>query len=110
MILSTHIVEDVSDLCTRMAIMANGRILVEGEPATLIGKLAGRLWKQLVAPHEVATLRERLPVVSTRLIAGRAEIRVVGVERPDSLEPAEPTLEDVYFATLQQHGVDAASD
>jgi ABC-type multidrug transport system ATPase subunit len=107
-ILSTHIVEDVSDLCTRMAIMANGRILVEGEPAALIGKLDGCLWKQLVAPGEVATLRERLPIVSTRLIAGRAEIRVVGADRPDSLEPAEPTLEDVYFATLQQHGVDVA--
>ncbi len=105
-ILSTHIVDDVSDLCTRMAIMANGRILVEGEPAALIGKLEGRLWKQLVAPGEVAMVRERVPILSTRLIAGRAEIRVVGSERPDGLEPAQPTLEDVYFATLMQHGVD----
>ncbi|MCX7064029.1 MAG: ABC transporter ATP-binding protein [Proteobacteria bacterium] len=104
-ILSTHIVEDVSDLCTRMAIMADGRILVEGEPAALIEKLAGRLWKKLVAPGDVASLRERLPIVSTRLVAGRTEIRVVGSERPDSLDAAEPTLEDVYFATLQQHGV-----
>ncbi len=107
-ILSTHIVEDVSDLCTRMAILGNGRILVEGEPAALIAKLEGRLWKQMVAPAEVAALRERLPIVSTRLIGGRAEIRVVGAERPDSLDPAEPTLEDVYFATLQQHGIDVA--
>jgi len=107
-ILSTHIVEDVSDLCTRMAIMANGRILVEGEPAALIAKLDGRLWKQLVAPGDVAALRGRMPIVSTRLIAGRAEIRVVGADRPDALEPAEPTLEDVYFATLAQHGVDVA--
>ena len=107
-ILSTHIVEDVSDLCTRMAILGNGRILVEGEPAALIAKLEGRLWKQMVAPAEVATLRERLPIVSTRLIGGRTEIRVVGAERPDSLDPAEPTLEDVYFATLQQHGIDVA--
>lgn len=109
-ILSTHIVEDVSDLCTRMAIMADGRILVEGEPAALINKLAGRLWKQLVAPGEVASLRERLPIVSTRLVAGRAEIRVVGSERPESLDAAEPTLEDVYFATLQQHGVNVVLD
>jgi ABC-2 type transport system ATP-binding protein len=109
-ILSTHIVEDVSDLCTRMAIMAAGRILVEGEPAALIDKLAGRLWKQLVAPGEVAGLRERLPIVSTRLVAGRTEIRVVGSERPDSLDPAEPTLEDVYFATLAQHGVNVVLD
>jgi len=109
-ILSTHIVEDVSDLCTRMAIMADGRILVEGEPAALIEKLAGRLWKKLVAPGDVASLRERLPIVSTRLVAGRTEIRVVGSERPDSLDAAEPTLEDVYFATLQQHGVNVVLD
>jgi hypothetical protein len=57
---------------------------------------------------EVAMLRERLPIVSTRLVGGRAEIRVVGAERPDSLDPAEPTLEDVYFATLQQYGIDVA--
>ena len=107
-ILSTHIVEDVSDLCTRMAIMGNGSILVEGEPAALIGKLEGRLWKQIVPVAEVAALRERLPIVSTRLVSGRAEIRVVGAERPDSLAPAEPTLEDVYFATLQQHGINVA--
>ena len=109
-ILSTHIVEDVSDLCTRMAIMADSRILVEGEPAALIEKLAGRLWKKLVAPGDVASLRERLPIVSTRLVAGRTEIRVVGSERPDSLDAAEPTLEDVYFATLQQHGVNVVLD
>ncbi len=54
----------------------------------------------MVAPAEVPALRERLPIVSTRLVGGRTEIRVVGAERPDSLDPAEPTLEDVYFATL----------
>jgi ABC-2 type transport system ATP-binding protein len=104
-ILSTHIVEDVSDLCTRMAIMADGRILLEGEPATLIDKLQGRLWRRLVAPAEVPLLRERWPIVSTRMIAGRTEIRVVGATQPDSMEPAEPNLEDVYFATLAEHGV-----
>jgi len=106
-ILSTHIVEDVSDLCTRMAIMAEGRILLEGEPAALIAKLDGKLWKCLVAPTEVAALRERLPIVSTRMIAGKTEIRVVGAERPDSMTSAEPNLEDVYFATLAEHGVNA---
>lgn len=109
-ILSTHIVEDVSDLCTRMAIMADGRILLEGEPTALINKLAGRLWKCLVAPSELAALRERLPIVSTRMVAGKTEIRVVGSERPDSMEVAEPGLEDVYFATLEQNGVNVALD
>jgi len=105
-ILSTHIVEDVSDLCTRMAIMGDGRILVEGEPAALIEKLQGKLWKRIVARDDVAVLRERLAILSTRLVAGRAEIRVVGNEPPEGLTPAEPTLEDVYFATLKQHGLD----
>ena len=105
-ILSTHIVEDVSDLCTRMAFMGDGRILVEGEPAALIEKLEGKLWKRIVARDDVAALRERLAILSTRLVAGRAEIRVVGNEPPEGLTPAEPTLEDVYFATLKQHGLD----
>jgi len=109
-ILSTHIVDDVSDLCPRMAIMADGRILLEGEPAALIDKLAGRLWKRLVETAEVAGLRERLPILSTRMFGGKTEIRVVGSERPDSMEVAEPRLEDVYFATLAENGVNVAID
>jgi ABC-type multidrug transport system ATPase subunit len=106
-ILSTHIVEDVSDLCPRMAIMGNGRILIEGEPAALIARLEGRLWKRFVDPADVAELRRSLPIVSTRMSAGRIEIRVVSVERPDGMATAEPNLEDVYFATLAEHGIDA---
>ncbi len=106
-ILSTHIVEDVSDLCTRMAIMGQGRILVEGEPAPLVAQLRGRLWKQVVPPALVAGLRAHVPVVSTRMIAGQTEIRVVADDRPEAMEPAEPTLEDVYFATLRSNGIDA---
>jgi ABC-type multidrug transport system ATPase subunit len=106
-ILSTHIVEDVSDLCPRMAIMGNGRILIEGEPAALIARLEGRLWKRFVDPADVAELRRSLPIVSTRMSAGRVEIRVVSVDRPDGMASAEPNLEDVYFATLAEHGIDA---
>ena len=109
-ILSTHIVEDVSDLCPRMAIMADGRILLEGEPAALINKLAGRLWKRMVETADVAPLRERLPIVSTRMFGGKTEIRVVGSERPDGMDVAEPSLEDVYFATLAENGVNVAID
>jgi ABC-type multidrug transport system ATPase subunit len=109
-ILSTHIVEDVSDLCPRMAIMADGRILLEGEPAALIDKLAGRLWKRLVETADVAPLRERLPIVSTRMFGGKTEIRVVGSECPDGMDGAEPSLEDVYFATLAENGVNVAID
>jgi len=106
-ILSTHIVDDVSELCPRMAIMGDGRILVEGEPAQLVAKLEGRLWRRLVPQADVADLKTRLPIVSTRMIAGRAEIRVVSEERPEVMDPAEPDLEDVYFATLKSHGIDA---
>ena len=68
-LLSTHIVEDVADLCPRMAIMGDGRILVEGEPQALIAKLSGRLWSKQVGMEEAPVLRRSLPVVSTRLVA-----------------------------------------
>ena len=107
-ILSTHIVEDVSELCPRMAIMAGGEILVTGEPQALIDKLEGKLWKTEVSRDEVDTARRRLPVVSTRMIAGRTELRIAGEPPPSGdVSPATPTLEDVYFATLAQHGIDA---
>lgn len=105
-ILSTHIVEDVADLCPRMAILGRGRILVEGAPQALVDALAGRLWRTVVPADQADALRRTLPVVSTRLIAGRVELRIVAETPPhDALEPAMPNLEDVYFATLLQHGL-----
>jgi len=110
-LLSTHIVEDVADLCPRMAIMGDGQILVEGEPQRLIDKLSGRLWSKTVSMEEAPVLRRALPVVSTRLIGGRMEIRVVAEEQPEGgLEPVAPTLEDVYFATLLGHGLSVELD
>ena len=110
-ILSTHIVEDVSDLCTRMAVMADGRILVEDEPGVLLGRLANRLWRRVVDHDQVAGLRERMPVVSTRMSAGKTEVRVIGETAPDAdMQATEPSMEDVYFATLQQHGFAAELD
>src|SRR5262245_16553825 len=109
-ILSTHIVEDVSELCPRMAIMAGGEILVHGEPQALVDKLHGRLWKVEVAREDADALRQQLPVVSTRMIAGRMELRVAGETCPaEGMTLAAPTLEDVYFATLAQHGIDVIS-
>jgi len=110
-LLSTHIVDDVADLCTRMAIMGEGRILVEGVPAELTGRLDGHLWHRVVAADSAARLKDELPVVSTRLIAGRVELRVVAEEAPaEEFEPVAPTLEDVYFATLRRHGLMAEID
>jgi len=110
-LLSTHIVDDVADLCPRMAIMGDGQILVEGEPQALIDKLVGRLWSKTVTMEEAPVLRRELPVVSTRLVAGRVEIRVVSESAPEGdLEAVEPTLEDVYFATLRGNGLNVEID
>ena len=103
-VLSTHIVEDVADLCPRMTIMGNGKILVTGEPARLTAALDGRLWR-VVVEHGAEPDGE-LPVVSTRMVAGRTELRMVADEAPlSAAEAATPTLEDVYFSTLSEHGV-----
>lgn len=103
-ILSTHIVEDVSDLCSRMAIMAGGQILSEGEPQDLIEQMQGKLWRVVVANTEVDDVRASVDVLATRRIAGRTEIKVCAEASPVGFEPAEPNLEDVYFATLAQAG------
>jgi len=105
-ILSTHIVEDVADLCPAMAIMGKGKILVQGRPDDLVAKLDGRLFVKTVERAEAGALQAELPVVSTRLRAGRVELRVVAETAPEiGFELAAPTLEDVYFATLTQHGL-----
>jgi len=110
-LLSTHIVDDVADLCPRMAIMGDGRILVEGEPQALVDKLNGRLWSKRVGMDEAPVLRRSLPVVSTRLVGGQMELRVVAEAEPEcGLTRVEPTLEDVYFATLLGHGLSVELD
>jgi ABC-type multidrug transport system ATPase subunit len=102
-ILSTHIVEDVRELCSRMAILAKGQVLLQGEPSALVAGLEGRVWRKTVDRDEVATYQASMPVLSTRLAAGRTLVHVLGDRSPgDGFEPAEPDLEHVYFATL--HG------
>ena len=103
-ILSTHIVEDVSDLCSRMAIMAGGQILREGAPQALINELDGCLWRVLVANAEVDQIRAEVDVLATRRVAGRSEVKVYAETPPVGFEPASPTLEDVYFVTLRASG------
>ena len=100
-ILSTHIVSDVSDLCARMAIIHRGRVLIEGEPATLTAAIEGRVWQKAIARHELEATRASYPVISTRLLAGRTLVHVVGDAPPDAgFVPVEATLEDVYFAAI----------
>ena len=101
-ILSTHIVEDVRELCPRMAILSQGRVLLQGEPGALVAQLQGKVWRKAVGRSEVAGYQQSMPVLSTRLAAGRTIIHVLSDLSPgDGFEPAEPDLEHVYFATLQ---------
>jgi ABC-type multidrug transport system ATPase subunit len=109
-ILSTHIVDDVSALCPRVAIMAAGRILRVGEPRTLTAELDGRLWVASVDKGEAERLRATLKVISTRIVAGRTEARVLADSAPAGMQAAAPTLEDVYFATLLEHGIDTSGE
>ena len=102
-ILSTHIVEDVSDLCSRMAIISQGRLLVVGEPASAIESLRGRVWRKTVAREQLPEQTRDHLVISTRLAAGRTVIHVLSDGRPDpGFEEVPPDLEDVYFSTLRE--------
>ncbi|MDO9316681.1 MAG: ABC transporter ATP-binding protein [Gammaproteobacteria bacterium] len=99
-ILSTHIVDDVKELCSQVGIMGRGRILKVGEPRQLMEELRGKLWTVLVERSEVAAMRASHIVLSTRLKAGATEIRVLSEMPPAGMQPASPELEDVYFSTL----------
>ena len=100
-LLSTHIVEDVSQLCTRMAIIDRGEILLEAEPLGAIEEMGGRVWRKVIEKSELAELGRGHAVISTKLLAGRTLVRVYGDEAPGTgFEPAEPDLEDVYFSTM----------
>jgi ABC-type glutathione transport system ATPase component len=100
-ILSTHIVEDVTDLCANMAILSGGRIVGQGKPGDLIARLHGWVWRRVIDKGEIDAARKHLNVISTRLREGRTEIHVVSDARPSpEFQPIEATLEDVYFAIL----------
>ena len=100
-ILSTHIVEDVSDLCQRMAIIAQGRIVRTGAPPELIAELRGRIWRKTIDKSELAAHRAGHQVISTRLSGGRTIIHVLADTLPGTgFEPTTGGLEDVYFSTL----------
>jgi len=99
-ILSTHIVDDVSDLCPRMAVLANGRVQLEGKPSDLIAATRGQIWKRVISRDELEDYRSKYEVISTRLVAGNSVVHVLSENRPDGFEPVEGGLEDVYFSTL----------
>jgi ABC-type multidrug transport system ATPase subunit len=101
-ILSTHIVEDVTDLCPTMAIMNKGQVLLTGRPADAIHALSGQVWRKQVAKASLPDYEAQHTVLSTRLVAGHPVIHVFSGERPeDGFEPVQPDLEDVYFQRLR---------
>ena len=103
-ILSTHIVEDVSELCSRMAIIDGGEILLEAEPPRAVDALRGRIWRRVVERSELAAVQRAHAVISTKLLAGRTVVHVHGEESPGpGFEPAAPDLEAVYFCTMAGH-------
>jgi ABC-type multidrug transport system ATPase subunit len=100
-ILSTHIVSDVSDLCSQMAIIHEGRVLLTGGPLELTRALEGRVWQKAIARSELDAAKAAYPVISTRLVAGRTLVNVVGDGPPgEGFASIEATLEDVYFAAI----------
>jgi ABC-2 type transport system ATP-binding protein len=104
-ILSTHIVEDVRELCPRMAIISNGELLMEGAPTEALDSLAGKIWSKVVATDdELRALEATFHVISTHLIGGLHEVRVFSDASPgDGFRPVESGLEDVYFLNLANH-------
>jgi ABC-2 type transport system ATP-binding protein len=100
-LLSTHIVEDVSELCTRMAIIDRGEILLEAEPLRAMNDLRGRIWRRVMSKAELPALELEHAVISTKLLAGRTVAHVHSEDAPGrGFEPAEPDLEDVYFSAM----------
>jgi len=102
-ILSTHIVEDVADLCPRMAIISQGQVLMSGEPREAIATLRQRVWSKIVAKAALPEYQARFTVLSTRLISGQPLIHVYNETAPEAgFDNIDPDLEDVYFHQLRQ--------
>jgi len=103
-ILSTHIVDDVTDLCSRTSILVGGRIVSAGTPSALIEQLQGRVWTRAVETDELPGLEKQFDLISTRLKGGRTVIQVLSDAAPDPrFEPAVAGLAEVYFSTLHAH-------
>ena len=103
-LLSTHIVEDVSELCTRMAVIDRGEILLEAVPLEAVADLQGRIWRRVVAKEELAAVEREHALISTKLLAGRTVVHVYAEACPGAgFEAVEADLEDVYFSTMAGH-------
>jgi len=102
-VLSTHIVDDVADLCAQMAIIAGGRLLHRGRPHDAITEIRGKTWRKVIDKQDLASHRDDHTVISTRLVGGRTVIHVFDEADPgNGFAAVDPDLEDVYFTTLRR--------
>jgi ABC-2 type transport system ATP-binding protein len=103
-LLSTHIVEDVSELCTRMAIINKGEILHEAQPLSAMEELKGRIWRKIVDKTDLAEVDRTHKIISTKLLSGRTVVHIYSAENPENgFEAGVPDLEDVYFSAMAGH-------
>ena len=102
-ILSTHIVEDVSDLCSRMAIISDGRVRLVGEPASLIKGLKKHVWSGLIDKKDYKSTKNDFQLISSKLYMGKVQVRILDNKKPlDGFEKTSPDIEDIYFATINE--------
>lgn len=103
-ILSTHIVEDVKNLCPKMAILADGEIISQGNPTDLVKHIEGKIWTKIIPKKDVDSYQKTFDVISIKLVSGETQIRVWSEQQPEvGFEPIVPNLEDYYFTTLYNH-------
>jgi ABC-type multidrug transport system ATPase subunit len=100
-LLSTHIVEDVHDLCPEMAVLAGGKVILKGKPSLLTEELKGKIWRKTISKEALSEYQSALNVISMRRLAGKIQLHVLADQNPgDGFEPFYPGLEEVYFSAL----------
>ncbi len=105
-ILSTHIVEDVRNLCPKMAILFNGEIISEGNPTELVASIDGKIWTKIIPKKDIEAYKKAFDVISTKLVSGETQIRVLSDNKPEAgFDVITPSLEDYYFATLYNQAI-----
>ena len=101
-LLSTHIVDDVSQLCHQFAIIHHGQILLNGNTSQIIDRLRGKIWQKIITKNEIADFDNRYKIILSRLFAGNILIHVLDDRQPDGFDAVVPDLEDIYFTTIKR--------
>nr|WP_315156164.1 ABC transporter ATP-binding protein [uncultured Flavobacterium sp.] len=101
-ILSTHLVEDVRNLCSQMAIIHNGKVVLQGNPNDFVNKLEGKIWQKQIQKEQFERYKTDFQLITSNYITGNLNIQVLSETSLSDFEPVNPTLEDVYFKTLNQ--------